>query len=569
MGVASPPADAPLALWDTVLQVPRGFVHDFGNFVSTASPTQPMSLQAEAGQSFEACVEWHPSSASSSATWDRPAVLAPGHSSAAPCASAAQEYGHVVSLPHCSGPSELPALVDRGASAPSYLAEWWAGVSDVGVSSWPVAGAAAVASLAHGADGPFAVSALGCPDSSYAWDQSDPGWYAEPGQWTTPEYPTELLVSHPVCCRCGQQLRPEGCPCCGVVAFGRPTDELLVLDEDAVCEGRPLRPGAEFEAEGCDRAPPFGGSRVVSLYSALQLRPTSSMKRRARAKRTLARRIGQLVGFASLNGNSWSTCRAFLEATRPGVAAVALQEHRLDLPACGGVVSSMAKCGWSLSLSPAVRTAPGADLRHTSAGVGVAVRKHVGDGPISVDVDSRPACMGGRIAATFVGLLGGIMFLSVYLYHTEGWTHRNQLIMEELVRVVAMLKLPFLIFADWNMQPADLEQSLWVELLKAVVIFDPSPLGTFKGRDGSISNFDFLLMDRRLVPVYRRFEVARLDPFDPHKPILAWFACGVRVLEAHPQEAKEFSFGTPHWATLGSSGEAAVARGLGVGPAGH
>ena len=50
----------------------------------------------------------------------------------------------------------------------------------------------------------------------------------------------------------------------------------------------------------------------------------------------------------------------------------------------------------------------------------------------------------------------------VYFWHSDGWTPRNEAILEAVLKRVRTTKRPWLIASDANMSPEDFEKSLSV-----------------------------------------------------------------------------------------------------------
>ena len=67
----------------------------------------------------------------------------------------------------------------------------------------------------------------------------------------------------------------------------------------------------------------------------------------------------------------------------------------------------------------------------------------------------------GRIAQAWVNVRGGLRVLSVYSRHSEGWTSRNEALLETVLKRTRTTKHPWLIACDANMSPEDFETSLW------------------------------------------------------------------------------------------------------------
>ena len=67
----------------------------------------------------------------------------------------------------------------------------------------------------------------------------------------------------------------------------------------------------------------------------------------------------------------------------------------------------------------------------------------------------------GRIAQAWVNVRGGMSICAAYFWHTEGWTPRNEAILEAVLTRARATKHLWLVACDANMSPADFENSLW------------------------------------------------------------------------------------------------------------
>ena len=87
------------------------------------------------------------------------------------------------------------------------------------------------------------------------------------------------------------------------------------------------------------------------------------------------------------------------------------------------------------------------DRKHTSAGVFVAVDSNVGAvvGAEEGAIEPIPGNE-GRIAQAWVNVRGGLRVFSVYFWHSEGWTLRNEALLEAVLKQVRTTKVKG---ADW------------------------------------------------------------------------------------------------------------------------
>ena len=67
----------------------------------------------------------------------------------------------------------------------------------------------------------------------------------------------------------------------------------------------------------------------------------------------------------------------------------------------------------------------------------------------------------GRIAQAWVNVRGGLRTFLVYFWHSEGWTPRNEVILETVLKRARTTKHPWLIACDATMSPEDFEKSFW------------------------------------------------------------------------------------------------------------
>ena len=98
------------------------------------------------------------------------------------------------------------------------------------------------------------------------------------------------------------------------------------------------------------------------------------------------------------------------------------------------------------------------DRKHTSGGVFVAVDSNLG-----AVVGAEEGANEGRIAQAWVNVRGGLRIFSVYIWHSEGWTPRNEDLMEAVVRQAKVTRQPWLVACDANMCPGDFDKSLWFQ----------------------------------------------------------------------------------------------------------
>ena len=69
----------------------------------------------------------------------------------------------------------------------------------------------------------------------------------------------------------------------------------------------------------------------------------------------------------------------------------------------------------------------------------------------------------GRIAQAWLNVRGGLRVFPVYFWHSEGWTPRNEALLEAVLKQARTTRHPWLIACDANMCPEDFAKSLWFQ----------------------------------------------------------------------------------------------------------
>ena len=124
-----------------------------------------------------------------------------------------------------------------------------------------------------------------------------------------------------------------------------------------------------------------------------------------------------------------------------------------------------AKQGWRFTADAARITNENAgseDRTRTSGGVSVAVDSNLGAVIDNEEgaVESIPGNE-GRIAQARVNVRGGMRVFSVYFWHSEGWTPRNEALIEAVMMRMRSTRHAWWIACDANMCPEDFEKILW------------------------------------------------------------------------------------------------------------
>ena len=144
-----------------------------------------------------------------------------------------------------------------------------------------------------------------------------------------------------------------------------------------------------------------------------------------------------------------------------------------------------AKEGWRFAASAAritEETAGVKDRKHTSGGVFVAIDSNLGAvvGAEEGAVESIPGNE-GRIAQACLNVRGGLRIFSVYCWHSEGWSSRNEALLEAVLKRTRTTNYPWLTACHANMSPEDFEKKLWFRKERMCVIA-PEGVSTCRSR---------------------------------------------------------------------------------------
>ena len=201
------------------------------------------------------------------------------------------------------------------------------------------------------------------------------------------------------------------------------------------------------------------------------------------------------------------------------IAAIVLQEHKQRGQAWQDEVHNASKLGWTLRGAEAhVGDVAG---ERSKCGVAVAVRAHIGVAKArGSPYDCSPSGSPGRVAAIWVdGILrGGMMIISVYLWHTEGLTSRNWSILHSAVEAAKRFGGPFIIAGDFNMAPECLAAQ-HAFLKKAGLALRAANSVTCTGASGG-TEVDMCLIDARIQDAIVRMEVDSSFAGSPHQAVV-------------------------------------------------
>ena len=136
-------------------------------------------------------------------------------------------------------------------------------------------------------------------------------------------------------------------------------------------------------------------------------------------------------------------------------------------------------------------------------------------------IGSIPGNEGG-IARAWVNVRGGLRVFSVYFWHSEGWTPRNEALLGAVLKRARTTRHPWLIAYDANMSPEDFEKSFWFRR-KQMHVVAPKEASTCraKGPNGERNErtYDYVISSGRLKGKILRMEVVEDFESTPPKAV--------------------------------------------------
>jgi hypothetical protein len=173
----------------------------------------------------------------------------------------------------------------------------------------------------------------------------------------------------------------------------------------------------------------------------------------------------------SSNANSWESAKMHVLA-RSAADVVLLQEVRMTGAAgIATIKRSGRSIGWSCAASPAEPSESGP----ASGGCAVAARRGIG---VADELCAQvPAAIRHRFHISTVGaiLRGGLHLGAVYLKDGVGIDDANLDTLQHIAGVLRQVRGPWVLGGDWNVAPAALLATGWLELVGGVIITQDSP----------------------------------------------------------------------------------------------
>ena len=106
-------------------------------------------------------------------------------------------------------------------------------------------------------------------------------------------------------------------------------------------------------------------------------------------------------------------------------------------------INEEAKEGWRIAARITNETTGSEDRKHTSGGVFVAVDNNLGE-VVGAEEGANKSIPGneGRIVQAWVNVRGGLRIFSVYFWLSEGWTPRNEGLLEAVLKQASTTRHP-------------------------------------------------------------------------------------------------------------------------------
>ena len=136
------------------------------------------------------------------------------------------------------------------------------------------------------------------------------------------------------------------------------------------------------------------------------------------------------------NGSAWSTKRKYMRRCKGKCDIFFGIKHVLRKEEMEEQFNREAKEGWRFAADAARISdgrARGEDRQHTSGGVFIAVDSNLEIGEREGAVASIPGNE-GRITQAWENVCGGMRIFAVFFWHSEGWTARNEALLEAVLK---------------------------------------------------------------------------------------------------------------------------------------
>ncbi len=226
------------------------------------------------------------------------------------------------------------------------------------------------------------------------------------------------------------------------------------------------------------------------------------------------------------NPNAWGGAMRYLEMT--AADAVLVQEVRRRGHQVQGAEREAERAGWKAS----IREAEATEANGITAGLAIAVRKHLGLSRLGGGGAECDDDLSARVHVRWMGgvVRGGLHLLTAWPHHTEGATERNIDILDRLARAIDSVKGPWLVGADWNITPEALLATGWLDLVDGVVV---APMGA----TCNSSCIDYFVVSRSFVHAVQGVSLISNADFHPHKAVRIYLKADARALQVRRLKA--------------------------------
>ena len=204
------------------------------------------------------------------------------------------------------------------------------------------------------------------------------------------------------------------------------------------------------------------------------------------------------------------------------VGAMLCQEHHVVGDAWADLQHRCCKGGWQMQGARGVRSSGGRD----TVGVGIAVRSGIGLGRAAdLGFDCSPRESPGRLAVGWVDgvLRGGVMMISIYLWHSEGLSERNVALLHAAGEAIASFGGPWMMGGDWNMEPEELMRAQgWLARVGGTIRAPEAP--TCRSALGG-RVIDYVVLDMRIAGAVQCIFADLAFPASPHTAVVVRMRC--------------------------------------------
>ena len=146
-----------------------------------------------------------------------------------------------------------------------------------------------------------------------------------------------------------------------------------------------------------------------------------------------------------------------------GVSVILRQELHLSPTELQKASSYASRRGWTAIMAPAISTSDG---KGTSGGVGIFARRDIGmvRAPAATHLERGCVLEEGRsvVAAIPAFVRGGVVVVSTYLRHSEGWTEANLQSVQRVAEFLGGSKQSWIWGGDFNMGPQLFNREQWL-----------------------------------------------------------------------------------------------------------